>query len=125
VKRVASTIAISASPDQIWPFLAEFDRWPQWGISISAVESEAQQIASGVTGRVRTRLGLWLPFTINRVDAHSFWDWTVAGVRATEHYLNPRSGYTQVGFTAPWLVAPYTLAMNASLRKLKQLVESQ
>lgn len=124
MRRVSSSIDIAAPPDRIWPYLAEFESWPQWGISISEVDAAASRIAPGVTGRVRTRLGLWLPFTIEDVVVGSFWDWSVAGVRATEHHLEPQRDHARVRFTAPWVVAPYTAIMAASLRKLRRLVEA-
>jgi hypothetical protein len=123
VRRLSSSIEIAAPSDRIWPYVAEFEWWPRWGVSISDVESEANRVAPGVTGKVRTRLGLWLPFTIEDVVPGSFWDWSVAGVRATEHHLEPQRDHARVRFTAPLVVAPYAAVMTASLKKLKRLVE--
>ncbi|MDJ0952768.1 MAG: SRPBCC family protein [Acidimicrobiia bacterium] len=123
MRRISSSIEIAASPDLVWPHIAQFDRWPAWGLSITAVESNADQVAPGVTGRVRTPVGFWLPFTIEDVTPESYWDWRVAGVRATGHHLEPTAIGTRVRFTAPWIVAPYTVMMAASLRKLKREVE--
>lgn len=125
MRHVAATIDIAAPTDRVWPFLAEFARWPQWGLSISDVHSTSEYVAPGVTGRVRTRVGLWLPFTIEDVIPESFWDWSIVGFRATGHYLEPRQGHTHVRFTAPGVAAPYKLVMAASLERLKHLVESQ
>lgn len=124
MRRVVSSIEITAPPDRIWPYLAEFAWWPQWGMSINAVDSDADRIAPGVTGRVRTRLGFWLPFTIDDVVTEVCWTWSVAGLRATDHHLDPAADSTRVRFTAPWIVAPYAVLMGMSLRKLKSLVES-
>ena len=124
MKRVSSTIDIAASAERIWPFIAEFERWPQWGLSVTRVDSAADKVAPGVTGRVRTPVGLWLPFVIGDVIPESSWDWTVAGVPATGHHLEPRGDCTYVRFTAPWVAAPYKLAMQLSLRRLKRIVES-
>lgn len=124
MRHISSAIDIAAPTDRVWPFIAEFERWPQWGLSISRVDSDAGQVAPGVTGRVRTPLGFWVPFTIDEVVAESFWDWSIAGVPATKHHLGAQAGHTRVRFTAPWLVAPYKAAMAMSLKKLKLLVES-
>ncbi|MDJ0497776.1 MAG: SRPBCC family protein [Acidimicrobiia bacterium] len=124
MRRITSAVEIAASADRIWPFVAEFERWPQWGLSVNQVDSDARQVGPGVTGRVRTPLGFWVPFTIGEVIPGSFWDWSVAGVPATGHRLEPRGASTRVEFTAPWVVAPYKLVMALSLRKLKRVVEA-
>ena len=124
MRRVTSSIDIAATPDRVWPFIAEFERWPQWGLSVADVDSNAGQVAPGVTGRVRTPFGFWVPFTIDRVVVDSFWDWSIAGVPATGHHLDSQGRSTRVRFTAPWVVAPYKLVMALSLRRLKRIVES-
>ena len=124
MRRIASSIDIAAPPGRIWPFVANIEWWPRWGLLITAVDSEAGEIFPGLSGRVRTRLGFWLPFTIGDVVAESFWDWFVGGVPATGHHLDSREGHTRVRFTAPWVVAPYKPVMTASLKELKRLVES-
>ena len=88
------------------------------------MESDAKEVAPGVTGRVRTPFGLWLPFVIGEVVPCSFWDWRVAGVPATGHYVEPRNTFTRVRFTAPWPAAPYSAVMAVSLRRIKRLAES-
>jgi hypothetical protein len=123
VKHVTAKADILAQPDAIWSLLTEFDRWPEWGVSVTAVESDATEVAPGVRGRVRTPLGIWLPFVIGDVVPQSFWGWRVAGVPATGHYLEPRSGFTRVRFTVAWPAAPYLAALATSLRRVKILVE--
>jgi len=124
MKHFAATVDVAAEPEAIWPLLAEFRRWPEWGVSVTDVKSDADEVTAGATGRVRTAFGLWLPFVIGDVIPQSFWDWRVAGVAATGHYLEPRGAFTQVGFTVPWPAAPYGAVLGMSLRRIKRIAES-
>ena len=60
MRHIGTSVAVDAPADRVWALLAEFDHWTDWGVSIRRVESDAQQVASGVTGRVQTTAGLWL-----------------------------------------------------------------
>lgn len=122
---VRSRIEIEASAADVWRLLADFRHWPEWGPTVRGVEADVDAIAPGVTGRVETVVGLWLPFEIGSVEPERFWDWSVAGISATGHRLEPRSARAcAVEFSAPTFAAPYRLVLSAGLRRLKALAES-
>ena len=119
---IRTSISIAAPVDAVWPYLAEFRHWPTWGPTVAAVDVDADEVATGVSGRVRTPVGLWLPFTITDVDPGRSWAWRVAGVAATGHTVTETSPSTcEVAFTAPsWAVA-YRPVLRAGLRRLATL----
>ena len=91
---------------------------------VVAVESDADEVAVGATGRVKTIAGPWLPFVITEVERGHSWTWKVAGIPATGHRVSARGeARTLVEFTAPIAVAPYALVLNVGLRRLKRLAE--
>ncbi|MEM9174612.1 MAG: SRPBCC family protein [Myxococcota bacterium] len=121
----SASIEIAASVSEVWPFLAEFRHWPEWGPSVRAVEAGRKAVAPGLRGRVQTSIGLWLPFEIGRCEPERFWDWKVAGVRATGHRLVAiDSARTRVDFTVPRAFFPYIWVLDRGLRRLASLAES-
>ena len=58
---VTSTV-IAADPETIFNITFDTDLCPQWGPSVSAVDCADRYINAKSRGRVRTGLGLWLPF---------------------------------------------------------------
>ena len=120
-----ASIEIAAPASRVWTLLAEFRYWPEWGPSVQAVDAETEAIAEGLRGRVQTAIGLWLPFEIDRCDPERFWDWKVAGVRATGHRLVPLTAdRTRVEFTVSRLFLPYTWVLDRGLRRLARLAET-
>lgn len=123
-RRLRSHVEIDAPIDVVWPLIAEFRFWPQWGPTVRRVDAKADEIAPGVTGRVQTAIGIWLPFEITDVDPMRSWDWKVAGVKATGHEVSAASpNRTLVEFTVPALFAPYVVVLRAGLRRIKALAE--
>jgi hypothetical protein len=93
---------------------------------VRSVDADGPEVRTGVTGRVQTPIGLWLPFEITDVAPGRSWDWRVAGVGATGHRLvvtGPNA--CRVEFTVPAWGAPYTLVLRSGLRRLKSLAESE
>ncbi len=124
LKHVRSEIVIEAPADAVWSLLTEFASWPEWGPTVSRVDSQASSVAPGVTGRVKTVGGLWLPFAITEVEPGRSWTWKVAGVPATGHRVAQlANGRTRVRFTVPVAFAPYVVVLRAGLRRLKRLAE--
>ncbi|MEM9863536.1 MAG: SRPBCC family protein [Myxococcota bacterium] len=117
--RVSRTVGAPA--ERVWTALSTYAEWTQWGVSITEVEAEGVVIRPGARGRVRTRVGIWVPFQITRVEPAHFWTWKVAGVEATGHEVRPSGVGSQVTFTAPWWAAPYALVLRASLKRLAAL----
>lgn len=123
---VTTSIEIAAPVSTVWPLLAEFRHWREWGPSVRAVESEAEAVAPGVRGRVKTPIGLWLPFEIERCEVERYWDWKVAGVAATGHRLEPITPVTtRVEFSAGRLFFAYRPVLTRGLKRLAKLAETQ
>jgi uncharacterized membrane protein len=124
VRHVTSTVDIAAPSAEVWALLTEFRLWPRWGPSIRSVQSDADRVATGVTGRVQTVLGVSLPFVITAAEPERHWHWRVAGVPATGHVLAERGPFeSRVVFTVPWWFAPYVVVLRWSLHRLKRLAE--
>jgi uncharacterized protein YndB with AHSA1/START domain len=125
VRRIGTSILIDAPSTTVWRLLGRFEHWPEWGTTVRAVVSDADEVAVGVEGKVKTIAGPWLPFVITDVEHGRTWDWKVAGRRATGHALEPiDASRTRVTFTVAWPLAPYVIAMRAALRNLKRLAET-
>lgn len=117
VAHLRSSRDIASPVEDVWNLISRFEHWPSWGVTVTAVEPSAGQVRAGLTGRVKTVAGPWLPFEITDVVAGESWDWKVAGVRATGHRVLPtRSGCT-VTFTAP-IWAPFYLPVLARALRL-------
>ena len=115
--RLVISRLVDANPDRIWELFVDTRQWPEWGPSITAVESSERHIRNGTTGRVRIVGGLWLPFTVTSMSKYR-WTWRVAGVRATGHYVEPLDGRCRVAFEVPILVAPYLLVCRQALLRI-------
>jgi hypothetical protein len=77
-----STLTIHATgpvdPAEAWARYVQPARWSDWAPQITGVDTDAERIADGVTGRVRGPLGVPVPFVIDEVDdASRQWRWTV------------------------------------------------
>jgi uncharacterized protein YndB with AHSA1/START domain len=120
-----ASLEINASVDDVWELLSRFQHWPRWGPTVADVESDAVAVGPGVTGRVKTFAGWWLPFEITKVDPGRSWDWKVVGIPMTGHSVMDRGdGRSAVEFTAPIVLAPYAIVLRKGLRRLKRLAES-
>jgi hypothetical protein len=81
----------AADREAAWDLLTDTDRWPEWGPSVRAVESDHRRIRPGTTGRVRLPGGVWLPFEVTACGDYR-WTWRVARVPATGHRVDPPVG---------------------------------
>jgi len=77
-------------------------------------------VRRGDEGRVKTKLGLWVPFVITEVEEGRAWRWSVAGVDATGHLVEAHPHGCRVTFTAPRWALPYELVLRPSLAALSR-----
>lgn len=128
---------MAVEPSVAWELLVDTRRWPLWGPSITAVELteideptemepthvelSGRRIRAGSIGRVRTALGVWLPFSVTHFEPGRSWAWRVAGVPATTHRVVPHERGCRVEFGMPVLAAPYAVVCQAALRRIERL----
>jgi len=105
-----------------WRLLTDTEAWPRWGPSVRAVDAPARRIGPGMRGRVKTALGLWLPFGITDWEAGRRWSWRVAGVPATDHVVERLGpGRCRVAFAVPRWAPFYLPVCRAALRRLRDI----
>ena len=111
--------SISASSATVWRLLTDTHGWWQWGPSIAAVECDERYIRGGSRGRVKTRLGFWLPFVVTHYEHGRYWHWRVSGIPATGHRVEPL-GATRccLVFEIPVWAAPYSIVCGLALRRI-------
>ena len=105
-----------------WELLTDTRTWPQWGPTVTAVDADPAIIGPGSSGRLRSPVGLWLPFTITSFEPESHWSWRVAGVPATGHRVEETPHGCRVVFEVPLLTAPYAAICRVALRRLGRLL---
>lgn len=126
MRHVGVSVDVDAPVEAVWELLTKVDRWPEWGTTVRRVESTADRIDVGTSGRVQTIAGFWLPFTVTEMVPLSSWRWRVAGLPATRHYIAATSpSGCRVRFTVAWMLAPYLLPMWLSLLRLKRSAEGR
>jgi hypothetical protein len=113
---------IDAPANQVWHWLTDTRQWPRWGPSVREVECAERHIRHGSTGRVRTVLGLWAPFTITDFDDGRYWSWRVYGLPATGHRLEALGpGRCRLTFEIPAMAAPYAAVCKIALARIAHL----
>jgi hypothetical protein len=74
---------------------------------------------------VTTAFGVTLPFEVTGYQEGARWGWTVAGVPATEHIVEPLGAERcRAGFGVPWLAAPYLVVCRVALSRLAGMAGS-
>ena len=113
---------IEASSESVWQILIDTQLWPAWGPSVVAVDCPVRFITPAVKGRVRTALGIWLPFEITRYKELEYWHWKVAGVPATGHRLQSLGAdLCKLGFEIPYGLLPYKIVCRRALQNIARL----
>lgn len=126
MRRLSVGVDVDAPAEAVWEQIARFEHWTEWGTTIRAVDVEADAVRPGVTGRVQTIIGIWLPFEITNVVEGRSWTWNVAGRPATGHNvatLGPAR--SRVEFTVAWPLAPYALPMWLAARRIRRLAAGE
>ena len=103
--------------------LSTTSSWSQWGPSVSAVEPANAKLSLGMRGRVRTPLGLWLPFHITRYDPPCSWAWSVLGIPATSHTVAKAPGGCRISFGVPAPALAYLILCRLALERIAALSE--
>lgn len=115
---------INAPRERVWEILTDTLLWPEWGPSVSAVDSPERWIRSGLSGRVKTALGFWVPFEITDFKAPVFWHWRIAGIPATGHRLRKLdSDHCSLIFEIPYGAFPYAAVCRRAARRIARLAE--
>ncbi|CUR60325.1 Polyketide cyclase / dehydrase and lipid transport [metagenome] len=113
---------LDAPADAVWSLLVDPTAWPDWGPTVAGVELATRSVEPGSRGRVRTVVGVWLPFEITGWEPGRSWSWRIAGVPATTHTVRPTSaGGCAVTFGVPWWAPAYLPVCALALRRLEAL----
>jgi hypothetical protein len=115
---------VDAPAEAAWRVLTDTREWPAWGPSVvEVIVSPGPVLTAASRGRVKTALGVWLPFRVTRFEEGARWDWVVAGVPATGHLVEPLGpGRCLVSFEVPTWAAPYALVCRAALGRIAERV---
>jgi len=118
------TRVINASAERVWEILTDTRLWPVWGPSVQAVDCAHRHISAGVSGRIKTAIGLWADFKITEYQPQSYWGWKVAGVPATGHRLRRVSAAScELIFEMPFVAFPYALICRQAANRIARLAE--
>lgn len=118
-----ATREIAAPAAAVWQELVDVERWPEWGPSVVAVEASPLPLCAATSGRVRTLAGVWVPFRVTDFAAGSMWAWTVAGVPATAHRVEPLGeGRCRLGFGTPGWAVPYLAVCRVAMARIERAV---
>ncbi|MET3810204.1 SRPBCC family protein [Arthrobacter sp. UYEF3] len=120
------TRRVGTSADVVWGLLTDRRQWPAWGPSITGVtpaagEASGTELTFGSRGKVRTVLGVALPYVVTAFEPGRSWSWSVAGIRATGHRVTPQDGGCLVTFSVPWWAAAYLPVCALALRRIERL----
>ena len=121
-----SARARAAAPAAVaWDVLVDTIRWAAWGPSVVAVRCPERRVRAGSRGEIRILLGPWLPFVVERCEPPFYWDWRVAGVRATGHRVRPL-GETgcEIALELSPLILPYWPICRIAAGRVARLAEA-
>jgi uncharacterized protein YndB with AHSA1/START domain len=116
---------IDAPAARVWEVLTRLAYWPEWGPSVREVRCDEEAVREGLVGRLRTPLGVWVPFEVTEVEPGRRWRWRVWGREATGHEVEPL-GPTRclLRFTMPAWALPYALVCEVALRRIEAIATS-
>jgi hypothetical protein len=115
---------IPARSEVVWEVLIDTRQWSTWGPSVAGAEIDGggDRIGAGTTGRIRTAVGLALPFRVTTWEPGRSWSWSVGGVPATTHRVEPDgSDACRLVFGVPWWAPPYLAVCALALPRIERL----
>jgi uncharacterized protein YndB with AHSA1/START domain len=113
---------IDAPAEAVWKLLVDTDAWRQWGPTVAGGAVDGDELTLGATGRVRTPIGIELPFTITEFVPGRRWAWAVAGVPATAHAVEPDGAGCRASMSAPWWAPAYLPVLAIALARIDRMV---
>lgn len=124
-RRLLAGRVLEASAERVWDLLTDTERWPEWGPSVRAVQSSDRHIRTGTTGRIRTPVGVTVPFEITHCEEYR-WTWTVARVPATGHSVEPLGeNRCRVAFELSPLLTGYVPVCQRALDHIEAALSGQ
>ncbi len=109
---------VEAPADTVWNVLTDLDAWPKWGPTVARAKLDGAAFEFGARGRVWTPVGVPLPFVITELDPGRMWAWTVAGVPATRHGVEPLDCGSRLWMSAPLWAPAYLPVLAIALRRI-------
>jgi len=123
--RISVCREIAAKPSAVWDILTDTQLWPVWGPSVLNVDCNDRYITTGSSGRVKTLLSFWLPFTVTAFRRLEYWSWNIGPVAATGHRLIRKSETSCIlCFDMAWWAAFYIPICWLALHKIDQIARS-
>jgi len=123
--KIVIGMAMHCSAEDAWRLLTDTQQWPHWGPSVTQVACERRFIEHNAAGRVKTRLGFWVPFTISEYHDQRFWSWRIGRFPATGHRISVFDGAScMVAFDMPWWAFPYLIVCRVALGRIRRLLMS-
>ena len=116
---------VHAPREAVWDLITDTGRWVEWGPSVRAVECTERYIRKGSKGRVKTTVGLWLPFVVTDFEDGVRWSWRVSGLRATGHRIEKLHGdRCRIIFQVPISAALYVTICKIAVNRIARLLET-
>lgn len=113
---------VEAPPETVWQLLVDLAAWPRWGPTVRRAElMDDSELHLGSRGRVWTPVGLSLPFEVTSFEPGRHWAWSVAGVPATDHRVEPHLGGTRLSMAAPLWAPAYLPVLATAVRRIDRL----
>ena len=110
---------VDAPAEAVWELLVDFEAWTEWGPSLSDVDCADTRLGPDSHGRVRPRVGPWLPFAVDSYRPGEEWSWRVAGLPATRHRVQATGpDRCRVEFGVPLPAAPYLAVCREALDRI-------
>ncbi|WP_181309613.1 SRPBCC family protein [Nocardioides campestrisoli] len=122
-------VDVAVPGDLVWELLTDVSCWSRWGPTVGGarLDDRTSTLSAGARGSVRTPVGAWLGFRVDRWQPdppRRTWSWTVAGVPATEHTVLDRGPERcRVEMGVPWWATPYLAVTGLALVRIRRLAE--